>query len=74
MKNLILNAVAFDENVHLGTASCIPTLTRGVSCVAMRYSSDIWLFDCGEASQLQIQQSNIRPSKIKKLFISHTHG
>ena len=74
MKNLILNAVAFDDNVHLGTASCIPTLTRGVSCVAMRYSSDIWLFDCGEASQLQIQQSNIRPSKIKKLFISHTHG
>ena len=73
-RNLVSKWKHFNDHVCIGTASCIPTLTRGVSCVAMRYSSDIWLFDCGEASQLQIQQSNIKASKIKKIFISHTHG
>ena len=47
---------------------------RGVSCVAFRYRSDIWLFDCGEASQIQIQKSRIRASKVKKIFLSHAHG
>mmetsp|Transcript_29737 Transcript_29737/g.42444 ORF Transcript_29737/g.42444 Transcript_29737/m.42444 type:complete len:743 (+) Transcript_29737:3709-5937(+) len=58
----------------LGTASCIPTLSRGVSCIAFRHNSDTWLFDVGEASQVQLSQSFIKPSKIKKIFISHTHG
>lgn len=52
--------------VFLGTASCIPSISRGVSCVAFRYQSDMWLFDCGEASQIQIQKSRVKASKIKK--------
>ena len=62
------------EITFLGTASCIPSESRGVSCIALRYRTETWLFDCGEASQLQLQRSKIRPSKITKVFLSHLHG
>ena len=58
----------------LGTASCIPSITRGVSCTALRFNGEIWLFDAGEASQIQIQKSRVKASKIRKIFLTHAHG
>jgi Metallo-beta-lactamase superfamily len=58
----------------LGTASCIPSLTRGVSSLALRYNSLMWMFDCGESTQIQLQKSRVKPSKIKKIFLTHAHG
>lgn len=58
----------------LGTASAQPSSTRNHSALALRVGGDVWLFDCGEATQHQIQKSNIKMGKIDKIFITHTHG
>ncbi|KAF9452423.1 Metallo-hydrolase/oxidoreductase [Macrolepiota fuliginosa MF-IS2] len=58
----------------LGTASAQPSRTRNHSSLALRLGGDVWLFDCGEATQNQIQKSDVKMGRIKKIFITHTHG
>ena len=39
------------EVTFLGTSSGSPSFTRNVSSYALRLTDEIWLFDCGEATQ-----------------------
>ena len=60
----------------LGTASGVPSLTRNHSALGVRIDGQVWLFDCGEATQHQLQKpdSVIRSGKIKHIFLTHLHG
>jgi len=58
----------------LGTASAQPSSTRNHSALALRLSGDVWLFDCGEATQHQLQKSAVKMGKTQKIFLTHLHG
>jgi ribonuclease Z len=60
--------------VLLGTSSAVPTLTRGLSSTALIREGDVFLFDCGEGTQLQLMRSSVKRSRIHSIFIGHLHG
>jgi ribonuclease Z len=64
------------EVTFLGTSSGVPTRTRNVSSVALRLQQrgEVWLFDCGEATQHQLLRSAPKVSQISRIFITHMHG
>jgi len=60
----------------LGTSSGVPTRARNVSSVALSLPqrAEVWLFDCGEATQHQLQRTPLKLSHISRIFITHLHG
>ncbi|KAA3616215.1 MAG: ribonuclease Z [Calditrichaeota bacterium] len=62
------------EIITLGTGSAVPTRFRNLSATAMFRNGDIYLFDCGEGTQIQLRRAGLRPGRLKKIFISHFHG
>ena len=60
----------------LGTSSGVPTRARNVSAVALRLPqrAELWLFDCGEATQHQFLRSELRVSQLRRIFVTHMHG
>ncbi|MCS6859871.1 MAG: MBL fold metallo-hydrolase, partial [Abditibacteriales bacterium] len=60
--------------ITLGTGSGVPTLKRNLACVALVRHGRIFLFDCGEAAQIQMRKARLRFSRVEAIFISHMHG
>lgn len=61
----------------LGTGAGIPGKNRNVSALVLKLLdelNEVWLFDCGEATQHQILNTTIKPRKITNIFITHMHG
>lgn len=66
------------EFQFLGTGAGIPSKGRNVSSMALRFMTnrqgEVWLFDCGEATQHQVLHTNLKLWQITKIFITHMHG
>lgn len=60
--------------VLLGTSSAVPTLYRSLSSTVLIRDGDVFMFDCGEGTQVQLMRAGIRRSKIHSIFIGHLHG
>ncbi|WP_138416816.1 ribonuclease Z [Aquibacillus sediminis] len=61
----------------LGTGSGVPSKERNVSSIVLdllQEQGNMWMFDCGEATQHQILQTTIKPRKVERIFITHLHG
>ncbi|MEZ4700711.1 MAG: ribonuclease Z [Rhodothermales bacterium] len=60
--------------VPLGVASALPTLDRHFSATALVREGHVFLFDCGEGTQLQLARAGIKRPRIEAIFITHLHG
>ncbi len=63
----------FDITI-LGTSGSAPTKERGLSSVALEHDGEIYLFDCGEGTQRQMQLYGVNISKVSTVLITHTHA
>lgn len=62
-------------SVHfLGTSGSWPTADRNVAATVIKRGGDILLFDCGEGTQRQFQQSGLSYMATQRIFLSHLHG
>jgi ribonuclease Z len=62
--------------IFLGTSAGKPTVQRGTSALGLELEQDSkwYLFDCGEGTQRQIMQSNLKLGRLSAIFITHMHG
>lgn len=60
--------------IFLGTSAGLPTVKRGLSCIALKYYGDLLIFDCGEGAQRSLIMADLGFPKNLKIFITHMHG
>lgn len=58
----------------LGNNSALPAYGRHPTAQAVEIDGAVILIDCGEGTQIQMQQYGIKWRKITHIFISHLHG
>jgi len=62
------------EAFVLGTGGTMPLPSRHLTSVLLRREGELFLFDCGEGTQVSMRRLNLRWKKIGAIFISHTHA
>jgi ribonuclease Z len=58
----------------LGCGGMAPLPNRHLTSVLLRREGELFLFDCGEGTQVSLRRLNLRWKKISAIFISHTHA
>lgn len=61
--------------VHvLGTGGMMPLPNRFLTSALVRNEGDLFLFDCGEGTQIALKKAGVRWKNITAILISHTHA
>lgn len=58
----------------LGTGGMMPLPARALTSVLLRREGELFLFDCGEGTQVSLRRLALRWKKISVIFVSHTHA
>ena len=58
----------------LGIGSALPSTDYHFSSTAAETESQLFLFDCGEGTQVRFLEAGLRPSRLRGIFITHLHG
>ncbi len=58
----------------LGTGGMMPLPGRFLTSALLRREGELFLFDCGEGTQVSLRKLNLKWKKISVIFISHTHA
>ena len=62
------------ESFILGTGGMMPLPKRNLTSMLLRREGELFLFDCGESTQVSLRQLNLKWKKITVILISHTHA
>ena len=58
----------------LGTGGMMPLPNRFLASVLLRREGSLFLFDCGEGTQISLRSLNLKWKKVSAVFVSHTHA
>lgn len=65
--------MAFEVTI-LGSNSAIPAHGRHPTSQVVHLRDQLFLVDCGEGTQIQLDRYRVRVTRIDEIFISHLHG
>ncbi|HDJ66212.1 MAG TPA: ribonuclease Z [Nitrososphaeria archaeon] len=58
----------------LGTGGGVPSPKRGLPAIAINFSGELILFDCGESTQRQMMKAGVGFKRKLVIFLTHLHG
>lgn len=63
----------FEINV-LGCGSAKPSLAHNPSCTVVNFRENLFMIDCGEGAQKELQRQRLKLPRLNHIFITHLHG
>lgn len=63
----------FEVNI-LGCGSAKPSPKHNPSCTVVNFRENLFMVDCGEGSQKELQRQSLKLPRLNHIFLTHLHG
>ncbi len=63
----------FEVNI-LGCGSAKPSPVHNPSCTVVNFRENLFMVDCGEGAQKELQRQRIKLPRLNHIFLTHLHG